>query len=69
MYIPEAMKVNKFVNVHIPSNYDYFSRFGNFNPTSASYTGEETAPMAQNKVDSINDYLEYAKQMANTEKE
>lgn len=65
MYIPEEMKVNKFVSVHLPENAVYFSRFGYQVPQSQMYTGDDRAVMPQNKVDSINDYMEYAKQMSN----
>ena len=64
MYIPEELKVNKFVSVHLPENALYFARFGYQIPQSQLFTGDEVAQMSQNKVDSINDYLEYAQQMA-----
>lgn len=69
MYIPEDLKVNKFVSVHLPENCTYFARFGYQAPTSQLYTGENRALMPQNKVDSINDYLDYVKSMSNKESE
>lgn len=60
MYIPEELKVNKFVVTRIPSPSQYFARFGSFTPASAYYTGNEVH-RDLNKVDSINDYLDYAR--------
>lgn len=60
MYIPEELKVNKFVVTRIPSPSQYFARFGSFTPASAYYTGDEVH-RDLNKVDSINDYLDYAR--------
>lgn len=65
MYIPDEMKVNKFVSVHLPENCTYFARFGFQTPESQLFTGEDRAVMPQNKVDSINDYLDYANHMSN----
>lgn len=63
MYVPEQMKVNKFVACRIPSNSLYFQRFGQFTPASSYFTGDEV-PRDLNKVDSINDYLGYAEMMS-----
>lgn len=60
MYVPEELKVNKFVVTRIPSPSQYFARFGSFTPASAYYTGDEVH-RDLNKVDSINDYLDYAR--------
>ena len=65
MFIPEELKVNKFVVARIPSVSTYFQRFGNFTPASSFYTGD-SVPKDLNKVDSINDYLDYAKAKAST---
>lgn len=64
MYIPEKMKVNKFHDVAIPSNKSFFSRLGNVDPNILKYTGDEVAPEPMSKTDSINDYIEYAEEMA-----
>ena len=66
MYIPEDLKVNKFVAVKLPKNCDYFARFGFKNPTAQMYTGDNCAVMPQNKVDQIYDYQRYVEMMANT---
>lgn len=63
MFVPEDMKVNKFVACRIPSNSLYFQRFGQFTPASSYFTGDEV-PRDLNKVDSINDYLVYAEVMS-----
>lgn len=68
MYIPEEMKkVNKFVDVAIPSNRSYFSRIGEVSLPSSQFTGEEVAPINQDKIDQIVDYAEYAEKMGNEE--
>lgn len=60
MYIPDEMKLNKFRNCAIPSNREYFQRFGMATPPDGSYTGDETAPMPMNPVESIEDMRRYA---------
>ena len=67
MYIPDDMKVNKFVDVAIPSNRAYFSRLGEVTQPSTQFTGEELAKMNQDKVSQIVDYLEYAESKSNDE--
>lgn len=68
MYIPEALKkVNKFVDVAIPSNRSYFARLGEVSVPSSQFTGDEMMPLVQDKIDSIVDYAEYAEKMANEE--
>lgn len=69
MYIPEEMKVNKFVSVHLPENATFFARFGYQVPQSQLFTGDDRAVMPQNKLDSINDYLDYANEMASQKEE
>lgn len=54
MYIPEAFKLNKFKDVKIPSNKDYFGRVGLQSVGDPSqYTGDEPATMPQSKMDQI----------------
>lgn len=68
MYIPEALKkVNKFIDVAIPSNRSYFARLGEVSVPSSQFTGDEKMPLVQDKIDSIVDYAEYAEKMANEE--
>lgn len=65
MYIPEKLKLNKFRKCAIPSNREYFSRYGFAVSPSGQYTGDERVPVAPlNKVDSIVDYMNYAEQEA-----
>lgn len=54
MFIPDELKLNKFKQVPIPSNEEYFGRAngGRVLPTNL-YTGDEEAVMPQNKIDSI----------------
>lgn len=64
MYIPEEMKkVNKFIDVAIPSNRSYFSRLGEVTQPSTQFTGEEVARMNQDKVSQILDYQEYVESL------
>lgn len=68
MYIPEELKkVNKFVDVAIPSNRSYFARLGEVSVPSSQFTGDKTLPLVQDKVDQIVEYGEYAEQMAKEE--
>lgn len=64
MYIPEELKVNKFADVRLPDNASYFSRFGQSFPGQQLYTGDESAPIEQNKVDDLDAYMRYASAMA-----
>lgn len=41
MYCPEKLKLNRFKQVQIPSNKDYFSRLGVVATPSTSYTGDD----------------------------
>lgn len=60
MYIPEEMKLNKFRVCSIPSNKEYFSRFGFAVTPETQYTGDDMASMPMNKVESIEDMQAYA---------
>lgn len=53
MFVPEDLKVNKFTDVRIPSNKDYFSRLGRQSVPEGQYTGDELAEFATDKVSSI----------------
>ena len=64
MYIPEELKVNKAVDVHLPSNEVYFGRFGVASVGDHLYTGDEVARIEQNKVEELEAYQRYAEQMA-----
>lgn len=64
MWIPDEMqKVNKFVDVAIPSNRSYFSRLGEVTTLSTQYTGEQLAKINQDKIAQIEDYRQYAESM------
>lgn len=68
MYIPEELqKVNKFVDVAIPSPRSYFQRLGEVKPSGESFSGDDVVPEPMRKTDSINDYIDYAEQMARLE--
>lgn len=54
MYFPdEKMKVNRFRVVAIPKNSEFYKRFGDTVAPSNSYTGDDVAPLPQNKIDAI----------------
>lgn len=64
MYIPEKMMVNKFIDVAIPSTKMLFSRLGEAYQTVDRFSGDEVVPMPQSKIDTINDYMQYAAEEA-----
>lgn len=54
MFIPEKLKLNKFKDVKIPSNKDFFARVGLGSVgTPGSYTGDELATPVKSKIDQI----------------
>ncbi len=67
MYIPEEMKLNRFKEVSLPSARDFFRTNGEHAMPDNQYSGDDIAPMPQNKVDSINDFMDYAEQMQREE--
>lgn len=52
MYVPEKLKLNKFKVVAIPKKGDYFKRYGE-NNVPLPTTGDEIAPHAERKTDSM----------------
>lgn len=55
MVIPEKLKLNRFKLTVIPRPRAYFSRFGSVSPVSSRYSGDESLPIIQSKIDSIVD--------------
>lgn len=53
MYIPEKLKLNKFRQVDIPANRDYFARYGMLEVPASKYSGDESMPVNESKIDSI----------------
>lgn len=55
MYCNEKMKLNKFVQVAIPKNSEYFRRFnGNLPvPSNGNFSGDEVIPSGMTKVEQI----------------
>ena len=51
MYVNEKMKLNKFVQVKIPKNKEYFRRFnGNLPiPSDGNFSGDEVVPAGMTK--------------------
>lgn len=54
MFVSEKNKHNKFKLVHIPSNRDYFSRFG-FAGVPDSFSGDQPGVDNRSKIDQIAD--------------
>lgn len=52
MYIPKDLRFNEFKEVNIPENRYFFGR-PMVNAPDVAYTGDETAVMPENKIDSI----------------
>lgn len=74
MFIPEDMqKVNKFIDVAIPSNRSYFSRIGEVTQPSTQFTGDELARMNQDKIaqitEAMEDYEKYVESQKSKENE
>lgn len=70
MFIPDEMKKsNKFQDVAIPSNRSYFARLGEVTIPSSQFTGDEVAPIGQDKISQIEDYAQYAESLANNSKD
>lgn len=53
MFVPDSLKVNKFVDVAIPSNKDYFARLGKQALPEGQYTGDDPAMMVTDKVSQV----------------
>lgn len=51
MYVNEKMKLNKFVQVKIPKNSEYFRRFnGNLPiPSDGNFSGDDVVPNGMTK--------------------
>lgn len=65
MFIKDELKLNKFRDCAIPSNREYFARYGFAVTPASQYTGDDVSlPMPMNKVESMADYMAYAEEMA-----
>lgn len=67
MFVPKKLKLNRFKVVNLPSNKDYFARFGNRTLPEQMFTGDEFAPSASRKIDQIVDYEAYDRMMQERE--
>lgn len=59
MYVCEGLKLNKFRDVAIPANHEYFARYGYTNTPAVLHTGDELAPHAKTKIDTFADMEQY----------
>lgn len=57
MYVHPKNKLNAFKEVALPSNAQYFHKFGNLSTTVNMYSGDETDLPSGNKIDQIAHYL------------
>lgn len=62
MFIPDEMKLNRFKLVSIPSAREYFKLYGERAMASSAYSGDEAPLPEGNKVDTINDFMQYAEE-------
>lgn len=54
MLVPDKLKLNRFKEVKIPTNKDFFARVGLGSVgTAGSYTGDDFAIPNQSKIDQI----------------
>ena len=60
MFILAKLKLNKFRDCAVPSNREYFQRFGFASPAATSFTGDDVAPEPMNKVEQMEDLQNYA---------
>lgn len=69
MYKPDKMRLNKFVDVAIPKNSDYFARMAGNLPTIGSqfFSGDEVVPQNDRKVDVLADIDAYDRMMQRKE--
>lgn len=53
MYCPKKLKLNKFVDVAIPKNSDFFARLAGARPEapSGAYTGDDILPVGMTKTE------------------
>lgn len=61
MFIPEKMKLNSFQDKKLPSARDYFKLTGYQSSPSSGYTGDEFAPLGQNKVEACESLIKHVK--------
>lgn len=52
MFVPKELRFNEFKEVNIPENRFFFGR-PMVNVPDTAYTGDESAVMPENKIDSI----------------
>lgn len=70
MFVPEKLKLNKFVLANIPSNKNLFARLGFLSAgTSGQYSGDDTLPLGQTKIDTFADMEELDRQRQREELE
>ena len=69
MYKPKNMRLNKFVDVAIPKNSDFFARLNGIMPNIPQnlYTGDDIMPENGRPVDILEDMQAYDKMMQKKE--
>lgn len=67
MIIPKSLKLNRFKQVPIPSNKDYFGRCtAHTIPAKSMYSGDEHIPLAETKVQSLSRTEKLVEEMSKT---
>lgn len=67
MFIKDELKLNKFRDVRIPSNAEYFARYGFTTSPDSQYSGDESAPLSMNKTELFELMAEYDRMKQNEE--
>lgn len=64
MFIPDEMKLNRFKQVSLPSARDYLMSQGERVAAASEYSGDADDRGTLSKVDSIEDFRQYAEEEA-----
>ena len=51
MFVPDKLKLNKFVQCNLPTPRSLFAKVGMVKPESGIYTGEDVVPHSLNKTE------------------
>jgi hypothetical protein len=68
MIVPKSLKLNRFRQVPIPRNRDYFGNRGSHSiPAKSMYSGDEVIPLANSKVRNLADTEKLIQKMEHKE--
>lgn len=63
MYVCEGLRLNRFRDVAIPANKDYFRQYGFLSSIPGNFIGDEKPPQDGNKIDVLAAMDEYDRMM------